>query len=68
MGLFDFFKKKKQEKTGIENLKFNSVEFQNHICALALWKLKENNMNPNIAVYEMKKVGLNEEQVHIILE
>jgi tetratricopeptide (TPR) repeat protein len=68
MRLFDFFKNKKQENTGIENSKFNSVEFQNQICALALWKLKENDMNPSIAVYEMKKVGLNEEQVHIILE
>lgn len=68
MGLFDFFKKKKQENTGIENSKFNSVEFQNHICALASWKLKDNDMNPNIAVCEMKKVGLNDEQVQIILE
>ncbi|WP_294315758.1 hypothetical protein [uncultured Chryseobacterium sp.] len=68
MGLFDFFKKKKQENTGIENSKFISVEFQNQICALALWKLKENDMNPNIAVYEMKKAGLNDEQINVILE
>lgn len=68
MGLFDFFKKKKQDNTGIENSIFSSVQFQDQICALALWKLEENNMNPNIAVYEMKKVGLNDEQVGIILE
>lgn len=68
MGLFDFFKKKKQDNTGIENSIFNSVQFQDQICALALWKLEENNMNPNIAVYEMKKAGLNDEQVGIILE
>lgn len=65
MGLFDFFKKKQK---GIEDSKFNSVQFQNEICALALWKLEENDLNPNVAIYELKKVGLNSEQIDFVLE
>lgn len=65
MGLFDFFKSKKQ---GIENTKFNSVQFQNEVCALALWKLKDHNLQPDVAISELKKVGLNDEQVNFILE
>ncbi len=65
MGIFDFFKKK---QSGIEDSKFNSAQFQNEICALALWKLEENNLNPNIAIYELKKVGLNTEQINSVLE
>ena len=65
MGLFDFFKSKKQ---GIENTKFNSVQFQNEICALALWKLKDHHLQPDVAISELKKVGLNDEQVNFILE
>lgn len=65
MGLFDFFKKK---QNGIENSKFNSTQFQNEICALALWKLKENNLKPNVAIYELKKIGLNDEQIDTVLE
>ncbi|WP_163411370.1 tetratricopeptide repeat protein [Flavobacterium ajazii] len=65
MGIFDFFKKK---RNGIEDSKFNSTQFQNEICALALWKLEENDLNPNIAIYELKKVGLNTEQINSVLE
>lgn len=65
MGIFDFFKKK---QSGIEDSKFNSTQFQNEICALALWKLEENDLNPNIAIYELKKVGLNTEQINSVLE
>lgn len=65
MGLFDFFKSKKQ---GIEDSVFNSDQFQNETCALALWKLKENNLNPNVAIYELKKVGLNDGQINFIIE
>ena len=65
MGIFDIFKKK---QNGIESSKFNSVQFQKEICALALWKLEENDLKPNVAIYELKKVGLNEEQINYILE
>lgn len=65
MGIFDLFKKKKQ---GIDESKFNSTQFQSEICALVLWKLEENNSNPNVAKYELKKVGLNEEQINFVLE
>ncbi len=65
MGLFDFLKKKNK---GIEDTKFNSVQFQNELCALTLWKLKENNLNPKVAIYELKKIGLNDEQINFILE
>lgn len=65
MGLFDFLKKK---EVGIENIKFNSRQFQLEICALALWKLEENNGKPDIAISELKKVGLNDEQVQVILK
>ena len=65
MGLFDFFKKKQK---GIEDSKFNSTQFQNEICALALWKLEENDLNPNVAIYELKKVGLSPEQIDFVIE
>lgn len=65
MGLFDIFKKK---QTGIEHSKFHSKQFQDEICALALVKIEENNSNPNVAKYELKKLGLNDEQINIILE
>lgn len=65
MGLFDFFKSKKQ---GIDHAKFNSDQFQNEACALALWKLKDHNMQPGIAISELKKIGLNDEQANFILE
>lgn len=65
MGLFDFFKKK---NTGIEAAKFNSEQFQNEICALAMWKLEENNGNPNIAIEQLKEVGLNDEQIQLVLK
>jgi len=65
MGLFDFLKKKNK---GIEDAKFNSVKFQNEVCALALWKLEENKLKPNIAIHELKKIGLNDEQIDFILE
>lgn len=65
MGIFDFLKKK---KTGIEENKFLSNQFQNEISALALWKLEENNLNSNVAIYELKKVGLNDEQIDFVLE
>lgn len=64
MGLFDFFKKKQQ---GIEENRFYSAQFQTEVCALALWKLKENNFNPAEAIKELKQVGLNDEQVDFIL-
>ena len=65
MGLFDFLKKRNK---GIEDAKFNSVQFQNELCALALWKLEENNLNPNVAICELKKIGLNDGQINFILE
>jgi tetratricopeptide (TPR) repeat protein len=65
MGLFDFFKK---ENKGIENSKFYSEQFQHEICALALWKLEENNLNPNVAKYELKKIGLNDDQIDYIID
>lgn len=52
----------------IDNELFNSTQFQNEVCALALWKLQENNLNPKVATYELKKVGLNDEQINIVLE
>jgi hypothetical protein len=54
MGLFSFFRAKQK---GIEDSKFNSTQFQNEICALALWKLEENKLRPNVAIYELKKMG-----------
>ena len=65
MGIFDFLKKKNK---GIDENKFLSNQFQNEICALALWKLKENNSNPYIAIKELKKVGLSDEQIDYVLE
>ncbi|MDP9957002.1 tetratricopeptide (TPR) repeat protein [Epilithonimonas hungarica] len=65
MGIFDFLKKKNK---GIDENKFLSNLFQNEICALALWKLKENNSNPYIAIKELKKVGLSDEQIDYVLE
>lgn len=51
----------------IDEALFNTTQFQNEACALALWKLKENDLKPNIAIYELKKIGLNDEQIKIIL-
>lgn len=65
MGLFDFFKKR---NIGIEESKFNTQQFQNEICALALWKLEENKGNSNIAINELKKIGLNDEQIAFTLK
>lgn len=65
MGIFDFLKKK---NIGIEESKFNSQQFQNEICALALWKLEENKGNPDVAFNELKKIGLSDEQIDYILE
>ncbi|NOQ72419.1 MAG: tetratricopeptide repeat protein [Crocinitomix sp.] len=64
MGLLDFLKKKNK---GIAAAKFNSEQFQLELMAVALWKMKESN-NPNSAIKELKKVGLNEEQVQLILK
>lgn len=64
MGLFDFFKKSK----GIDDSKFYSTQFQNEVCALALWKLEENNLNPYSANQALKEVGLNNEQIKYIVE
>ncbi|MFD1553249.1 hypothetical protein DNU06_17365 [Putridiphycobacter roseus] len=64
MGIFDFLKKK---NSGIEDSEFNSEQFQQHCYALAVWKLKESN-NSNDAIRELKKIGLNEVQVEIILK
>lgn len=64
MGLFDFLKKKNK---GIEETEFNSQQFQNEACALALWKLEENNGNKNEAIIELKKVGLNDAQIDLVL-
>ncbi len=52
MGLFDFLKNK---NTGIEDNKFNSMQFQNEVCALALWKLEQHNDVPDEAKKELKK-------------
>jgi tetratricopeptide (TPR) repeat protein len=57
-----------KNQKGIEDSKFNTTQFQNEACALALWKLKENNLKPNVAIYELKKVGLNDKQINLILE
>ncbi|QXP78776.1 MULTISPECIES: tetratricopeptide repeat protein [Winogradskyella] len=65
MGLFDFLRKK---NTGIELSKFNSQQFQTECCALALWKLKENNYNLDIAIKELRKIGLSNEQADAILQ
>lgn len=65
MGLFDFFNKKQK---GIKDSKFNSTQFQHEICALALWKLEENNLNPNVAIYELRKIGLSPEQIDFVIE
>lgn len=63
MGIFNFFKKNK----GIEESKFYSEQFQAEICALALWKLEGNNFRQQEAEKELKKVGLNENQIEYIL-
>ena len=65
MGLFDFFKKKQK---GIEINEFNSSSFQTSCCALAIWKLEENNLNPQIAIQELLKIGLSNEQASFIIE
>lgn len=66
MGLFDFLRKK---NTGIESSKFNSESFQNEACAVALWKLEEkNDGGTRDAVEELKKMGLNDGQVALILK
>lgn len=68
---------KKEKKTAInkktlpsiiDEALFNSTQFQNEVYALALWKLEGNNLKPNVAIYELKKVGLNEEQINLVLE
>lgn len=65
MGIFDFLKKK---NIGIEESKFNSQQFQNEICALALWKLEENKGNPDVAFNELKKIGLSDDQIAMTLK
>lgn len=65
MGLFDFLKKKNK---GIDDATFHSLQFQREICALALWKLNVHNGNPTIASNELKKAGLNDEQVAFVLK
>lgn len=67
MGLFNFFKPKPKQD-GIKHSKFNSTQFQNEVCALALWKLEDNNLKPDVAIDELKKVGLNEEQIDFVLD
>ena len=62
MGLFDFFKKK---TIGIDDTTFNSTEFQTEICHLTKRKLEEHNFRPEIAVYELKKRGLDDTQIKI---
>lgn len=73
MGLFDFLKKKntKTEESkfnGIEESKFNSLQFQNEVSALALWKLEENNGKSDTAIFELRKIGLNERQIEFIIK
>lgn len=65
MGFFDFLKKK---NTGIDETRFHSTQFQNEVCALAMWKLKENTHNSEIAKKELRKIGLNEDQILIIID
>lgn len=65
MGVFDFLKKKNK---GIDDVKFNSQQFQNEVCALTIWQLEENNDNPDRAISELKKVGLNDIQIELILK
>ncbi len=64
MGIFDFFKKKNK---GIDDVKFQDRNFQNSVCALALYKLQENNFNTEPAIYELKNLGLNDKQIEYVL-
>lgn len=63
MGIFNFFKSNK----GIKDSEFYSEQFQAEICALALWKLEENNFKSQQAEKELKKVGLNNNQIEFVL-
>lgn len=65
MGIFDFLKKKNK---GIEETKFNSQQFQNEICALAVWQFEQHNDNPDRAISELKKIGLNDKQIESVLK
>lgn len=64
MGIFDFLWKKNPEK---ETVDFNSPQFQNEIFALALTKLQENELRPDLAIAELKKLGLTVEQIEHVL-
>jgi len=65
MGFFNFLKKK---NAGIDKKSFHSKQLQDELCALALWKLEENNHNPEHARNELEKKGLSDEQISIIME
>ncbi|PTX61995.1 tetratricopeptide repeat protein [Kordia periserrulae] len=80
MGIFDFLKKKpkdseKQLETSfskttetISNDKFNSMQFQREACALALWKIEESDYKRENAIKELGNIGLDNNQIQIILE
>lgn len=58
-----------QEKSNrITDSTFYSVDFQNQICALTLWKIKENNYRRETAIKELENIGLDNNQVKIIME
>ncbi|MDI9309315.1 MAG: tetratricopeptide repeat protein [Limnohabitans sp.] len=58
-----------QEKSNrITTSTFNSVDFQTEACAIALWKIKENNYRRDPAIRELENIGLDNNQVRIIMD
>jgi len=82
MGLFDFLKRKNKvvieesKKIHSDNQKvkrvnpndFNTENFQISALALALWKIKENDYHQKTAINELAKMGLDNNQINIIIE
>lgn len=51
----------------VNQVDFNSIPFQQQACALALWKIKENDYSRKTAINELANIGLDNNQIQFIL-
>jgi len=76
MGIFDFFKKKRDAEStmpknqrGMDEATFNSKQFRTEILAFALWKYNEHNENYDKVKVELRGLqNMNEQQIESVVD